>query len=221
MKSDRCIWIIEDDPGCQFVYQDILGIRYDIKIFATLAQFESNTDETPLLIIADIRLPDGSFLTKLEAYKQTHSETPIVVVSSLDDIDALRYSFKHGAVDFLTKPFGRSELTVKVERLLGATHTLSDNSFKIDPTSLTVTNINKTCEPLTPKEFQIVNVLHGNKCCLDRDEIIEKVWGNVQVTRKTLDVHLFNLRKKLEPIALAISFEQPNSYRLSDNRVES
>jgi DNA-binding response OmpR family regulator len=49
---------------------------------------------------------------------------------------------------------------------------------------------------------------------VSRTTILEKIWGNVTVSAKTLDVHLFNLRKKIAEVGLEIVFVQPSSYQL-------
>lgn len=56
----------------------------------------------------------------------------------------------------------------------------------------------KLLEELTFKEFKILNVfLESTHRSATRNDLIEALWGKIQVGPKTLDVHLFNLRKKL------------------------
>jgi DNA-binding response OmpR family regulator len=91
----------------------------------------------------------------------------------------------------------------------------SQDELSVDPTSLTVTRGNRCSLVLTPKEFQIVALMHqAPNCRLSREEMISRVWGTVTVSAKTLDVHLFHLRKKLAPLSLDILFVPPQSYRL-------
>ncbi|MEW6055684.1 MAG: response regulator [Bdellovibrionota bacterium] len=121
--SERSIWILEDDSGCRFVYEQILGIRHKVRFFQTLVEFEFALSEgqksLPELVLADVVLEDGSFLHFLNhSQKKELLSIPFIVVSSIDDIDALRFCFNEGAVDYLVKPFQKSELIVKVERIL-------------------------------------------------------------------------------------------------------
>ena len=63
MKKSQ-IWILEDDEACQFVYAETLDIRYETELFGTLKEFRDAleaAEELPELIIADMRLPDGTF----------------------------------------------------------------------------------------------------------------------------------------------------------------
>lgn len=231
METRKKIWVIEDDTGLQFVYGEILGVRYDLEFFDTLAKFRErlkNRTENPDLMIVDLRLPDGSFLDLLVESESEHLlSMPFLIVSSVDDIDALRICFEEGAIDYISKPFGKSELLVKIERIFDRPkqHTappkVSTSSqrrspeFRLDPETLSVMMGTAQSTPLTSKEYQILSVLYaapGNE--LPRDQIVERVWQKTKVTGKTLDVHLFNLRKKLAHIGVALVFQAPHSFRL-------
>lgn len=216
MTSETNIWILEDDKACQFVYEEILGIRYRITFFDSLDPFKAALmgQERPDLLIADIRLPGDSFLSLLKTEDSMPIRVPFIVVSSVDDLDALRLCFKYGARDYITKPFGKSELIVKIERILGETAS-RENTIAVNPTSLTVLYRGKHSSALTSKEFQIVSQLReapGNR--RTREELTLGVWGDTNVGPKTLDVHLANLRRKLEPIGVRLEFVSPNSYQL-------
>ena len=58
MLSEKLIWILEDDVGCQFVYEQILGIRYRIRVFSSLSEFERAFSDSnvnlPDLLISDL-----------------------------------------------------------------------------------------------------------------------------------------------------------------------
>lgn len=226
MKSPKHIWIIEDEPGAQFVYQEILDIRYHVRMFSDTESFSSALDsfdaqETkPDLLVADIRLPGESFLNFLSSSdNRNRLKFPFIVVSSVDDLDALRTCFAYGAIDYLTKPFGKGELIVKVERFFTERHLPKASpqqiGIQIDPTALRVCR-NAVWSPLlTSKEFQILTTLHQAKdCMLSRDAMVAHIWHDVRVTSKTFDVHLFNLRKKLQSLGVEIQFNPPNYYRL-------
>lgn len=228
MNHQVLIWTLEDDPGLRFVYDEILGFRYRLRQFETLASFENAIESLPPsypdLLIADVRLSDGNFLNLLASRQGAKvKRIPFLVVSLIDDLDALRLAFDEGAIDYLTKPFGRGELIVKVERILSQRTILYEpdvemdeqDGFYVDPTSLRVFRGSRCSNPLTSKEYQIFHLLSSESSnSVARNEIISRVWGKVSVTSKTLDVHLFNLRRKLAPLAMDVYRTAPNSYRL-------
>ena len=218
---DKSIWILEDDKHISFVYSDILNGIAQTKIFETLEEFENALSEShPDLLIADLIVSDGFFVDWLKAFNSQSSQSlsfPFMVVSSVEDIDVLRKCFDDGAVDYLTKPFHEKELLVKLERsLLGN----SKNYFGIefDPTLLIVTR-NKEQAELTQREFQILNMLAQSSEGLSRDEIVNYVWNGTCVGRKTLDVHLHRVRKKVEPLGIKIDFIPPTTFKLSCKRM--
>jgi DNA-binding response OmpR family regulator len=221
MTRKSTIWILEDEPGCRFVYQRTLELRYQLRFFETMEAFleavRENEGDRPDLVIADIRLPDRPFLEFFgTAEAQRFANVPLMVVSSVDDVDALRTCYRHGAKDYITKPFPKGELIVKVERIASGPEGKKDQ-IEINPTSLTVSRGTSASPPLTPKEFQIIAILRGapNRT-LSRPQLYAEVWGQTRVGTKTLDAHLFNLRRKVEPLGLEIAHISPNLYRLVD-----
>lgn len=78
----------------------------------------------------------------------------------------------------------------------------------------------ETFATLTVKELQIFTILFKNfNQYVSRKKIFEEAWKGTNVSTKTLDVHLFNLRKKIINSGLRIRFELPDSFVLySDPR---
>lgn len=207
------IWIVEDEEPCQFVYREILDLKYNLEFFETYQDLEgqlSRATRQPDIVIADLRLPKGNFLEFLPTMKKKFC-SPFMVVSSVDDHEIMRFCLDEGAADFLTKPFNSSELKVKIERLL-LLNSLSE-PVSVDFHRLALKNQNTTVQ-LTPKEMQIFSTLQKHKK-MSREQIMKEVWGDVVVEKKVLDVHLFNLRKKAKPLGVQIFYSAPNQFTLA------
>lgn len=211
------LWILEDDPGPQFIYEEILGGLYDIRFFSSLREFEEQmasplAEGAPDLLIADLRLPDGSFLSILnDPRRAARISCPFLVVSSSDEIESLRGCFDRGAKDYITKPFRKAELQVKVERIL----TDLGSEFEIDPVALSISSRTGATSVLTSKEFQIVSMFKRMPgSLLTKEDLLREIWGGIGVSAGALDVHLFNLRRKLIPIGLAVEALGSGRYRL-------
>lgn len=225
MKQSKTIWIVEDDAGSQFVYNEILGIRYELRLFNNLASFrkswDDDTERKPDLMIIDLHLPDQSFLSFLqtESGREMSRTTPYMIVSSLDDLDALRVCYDEGAIDYISKPFAKSELIVKVERILatpkGARTRSNPRALFLDPTTFTLTReAGLRSEELTAKEYKILAIMLNSKDFkITRKELQEQVWGEALISNKSLDQHFFHLRKKISPLGLEIMYIAP-VYRL-------
>lgn len=224
VPASKSLWILEDDPEACFVYQQMFvkhpGTRY-FENLATLDEAFRQCAESergwPQLLIADLWLPDGSFLDYLgsdHAFRLL--KMPFLVVSGCDDEAVLRACFEEGAIDFLIKPFKKAELRVKVDRLLApASRKGRSADYEFDPERLTVTHGGQSVE-LTARELQIFSILHrSNPKPVKRKELEDGVWKGAAVSNKVLDVHLFHLRRKLEPLRLRIEFSAPDGYRLN------
>ena len=201
------IWTLEDDSGCRFVYDEVLRDGFNLHQFATLAEFAAAVaagKNLPSLILADLRLPDGDFVQYLCGKNLASlASVPIIVVSFIDDIDVLKTTFREGASDYLTKPFNPRELLVKIERLLAAPQPRSQLTIQIDPLNLDLLGGDALQGRLTQREFQILMAVYrSGDAGIERSALTTLIWNEVVVSSRTLDVHIFNLRRKLTEFGL-------------------
>ncbi|EQC49155.1 response regulator receiver domain protein [Bacteriovorax sp. BSW11_IV] len=221
MLMDKSIWVLEDDKDCQFVYEQTLDHRYKTKYFSSIADFANAMDSSenkPSMIIADLMLDDGNFLNYLtNSDESSVLNTPFIIVSSIDDIDALRFCFKEGALDYLTKPFKKNELVVKVENVLSGAQR---QRFEIEGASKSVMLDGKEVKNLTSKQKQLLHLFMDSPGrCISRNDILEKVWESTNVHPKTVDVHLYNLRRKLHDLGYMIRSDGGGKWSLLSDRI--
>jgi DNA-binding response OmpR family regulator len=220
MVTDRTVWVVEDDPSAIFVYEDILKLRYQIRVFSELAPFiEAIKSKAPRpdFLISDLRLGDESFLDFLTSVDSIDYLTcPFIIISNVDDLDILRLCFDEGAIDYLTKPFTKNELLVKIERLLKSkdSHTsgpipLGEGKIIFDPFNMSLKRFPNYTVYLTAKEMQLYSLINSateKGDSISRNELIKELWGEVLVSSKSLDVHLYHLRKKLRVLEIQLEF---------------
>jgi DNA-binding response OmpR family regulator len=216
----QSIWILEDDKGCRFVYEQTLDYRYQTTYFSSLEEFkvslQDNTRQRPSLIIADIMLQDGNFINFLRSDEcEELLSIPFIVVSSIDDIDALRFCFREGALDYITKPFKKNELLVKIENIVNGYHQghmwANQKSLRLD---------GQEVKNLTSKQLQLLSLfIKSPERSITRDDILKGVWGDTTVHPKTVDVHLYNLRRRLGAHGYHIRSEGGGRWSLQSDRL--
>ncbi len=178
------------------------------------------------LVILDIMLPGLDGFTILESLRANGITTPILVISAKSTVEDKVRALNNGSDDYLTKPFASEELVARIRALIRRSFDASSGKIAID--SLTVdTNLRevtaegKTIE-LTPKEYEILEFLAYNKNrVVSRISIGEHIWGeslDLLTMSNFIDVHVKNLRKKLEEaMGRKIIFtKRGNGFILSD-----
>ena len=163
----------------------------------------------PDLVILDLMLPDIDGVQVLSSLRQDGNAAPVLILSARnEEIDKVR-GFRHGADDYVTKPFGLLELLARVEALLRRAHSGS----RREPGSERIRFGDVEIAPAThevfrrgypvllrPKEFELLMLLvrrHGQ--VISRLDLLRDVWGyEADVVSRTLDTHVAELRRKLE-----------------------
>ncbi len=206
------IWILDSDLECVNLYQQTLGLQYPLRVFPNFESFAdafaSASEGQPRLLLVepeDAKSALANFFRGFaNAKEKRFPET--LIVSRNDEVDLIRFYLRVGVRDYILKPLRANELVAKVERALMQIDNRSVLIFKNDLDGHQLSD-------LTFRENQIITVfLNSPSRTIDRDSLIETVWSKTLVNRKTLDVHVFNLRRKLRPIGYDIISERQKLY---------
>lgn len=197
MLLPKTLWIIEDAEDVWPVYDNALNDeQYNLKFFNSFTQFASSYSKQekshPDLIVADICLQETDFFKELNESELMLS-TPFMIVSNSNDLDTMRNAFQAGAIDYLVKPIQSTELLAKTEKHLTELQLKTEEACK----SLDALNLDKAL--YTNKELRIVESFNlRDEKTLHRSEIVKLIWKNINIHPNTLDVHIYNLRRKLK-----------------------
>lgn len=218
------VWVLEDDPGATFVYREVLGPRFGVTCFETLEELRAALERAgggrpalPEVVIADILLGDGTFLDFLQGPDAALlGPSKLLCISVVDDLDTLRLCYAQGATDYLVKPFNKNELIAKVEHALNGAQARDQAS----PEDEGAVRVGRTVvRGLTTKERQLLSMfLAAPDNTVERRTLLKKVWAHGYVQPKTVDVHLYNLRRKLKPHRLFIHSTGKGRWSLRDER---
>src|SRR6478672_13130159 len=101
------VWIIDDDRSIRWVFEKALT-RENIafKTFASAREaLLALEDETPQVVVSDIRMPGESGLELLQRAKQRHENLPVIIMTAYSDLESAVTAFQGGAYEYLPKPF--------------------------------------------------------------------------------------------------------------------
>jgi two-component system KDP operon response regulator KdpE len=183
-------------------------------------------EERPEVILLDLGLPDKSGLTILKEIRQW-SQTPIIILTVVDNDQIKVEALDGGADDYITKPFSVSELLVRIRVALRHASPAEQSSIlKCGPLEMDLAahlvKINNHQIKLTATEYDILKVLirYKGKVVTHR-VLLNEVWGPNSIEHvHYLRVYLGNLRKKLKIEGTEqelISTEAGVGYRLIEN----
>ena len=210
MASD--ILVIEDDPGiarivCLYLERD--GHRVTA-VGDGISGLQAARELDPDLIVLDLMLPqlDGMEVCRI---LREESDVPIIMATARVDEDDRLAGLDLGADDYILKPFSPRELAARVRAVLRRTARQTDaaqpsllefDGLTIDLKNRTV-NRGEAKPSLTPTEFRLLAALATEpRRPFTRDQIIDKVFGyDFDGFDRTVDVHIANLRRKIEPDA--------------------
>ena len=162
------------------------------------------------LVILDLMIPRPDGYQLLRTLRDESIQTPVVVLTARgDEADKLR-GFRLGADDYVTKPFSLLELLARVEAVLrrargesGSAEPAAPVEFgnvRVEPDAHRVLRAGAPVD-LRPKEFQLLLALaRRDGSVATRTELLDEVWGyEADVVSRTVDTHVAELRRKLEP----------------------
>jgi two-component system OmpR family response regulator len=160
------------------------------------------------LITLDRMLPGIDGLTILTAMRGVGIRTPVLMLSSMGDIDERVRGLRAGGDDYLTKPFDPDEMAARLEALLRriqtpvtqAQTTLCVGPLELDLISRRLRRDGEDIE-LLPTEYRVLEIMmrHAGQT-VTRTMLFESVWGyHFDPGTNLIDVHMGRLRKKITP----------------------
>lgn len=160
------------------------------------------------VITLDRMLPDLDGLTILTTVRDVGIQTPVLVLSSMSEVDDRVRGLRAGGDDYLTKPFAGEELLARIEVLLRHHPTPQSAETVLRAADLELDLIKRKASvsgkdlPLQATEFRVLEFLmrHPGQI-LTRTMIFEGVWGcRFDPGTNLIDVHVGRLRKKVESL---------------------
>ncbi|WUI00103.1 response regulator transcription factor [Spirillospora sp. NBC_00431] len=218
MRTGSRILVAEDDPKQARLIQVYLEqAGHNVIVVRDGRQaLEQTRARDPDLLVLDVMMPsvDGLDVCRI---LRTESRVPILLLTARSREEDLLLGLDLGADDYITKPYSPRELTARVRALLrragalpgsgpgpggpaDAEAVLRVGELEIDPNRFEVRVAGRRVE-LTAKEFGIVQILAAEPArVFTRAQILTLAFGfDHHVLERTVDAHVMNLRRKIEP----------------------
>lgn len=211
MNLKQTILLIEDEKSISnFIYSALCAHGYQAHVASTGAEGKSQfLSGCPDLVLLDLGLPDMDGFEVLEAIRQW-SAVPVIVVSARGREAEKVKALDMGADDYITKPFGVSEMMARIRTALrhaGRNQSRAEGEGEILKVQDLVVDVERRTVKLgekdihfTQNEFKIIVLLmrYAGKV-LTYDMIIREVWGPYTASdNQILRVNMANIRRKLE-----------------------
>ncbi|MFC4534467.1 response regulator transcription factor [Sphaerisporangium dianthi] len=181
-----------------------------VAVYDGRAALDAVRDRAPDLLVLDVMMPKVDGLDVCRVLR-AESDLPVLMLTARTTEDDLLLGLDLGADDYMTKPYSPRELMARVRTLLRRTRaavavapppvaTLRAGGLTVDPArhEVRVDGVPVEC---TPGEFQLLELMTSQP---DRVFTRQQILGHLHgfdryITSRTVDVHVMNLRKKIEP----------------------
>jgi DNA-binding response OmpR family regulator len=207
MSSLPKLLVVDDDSSLAKALALAMHDTYDVHIAqnGTQALFKTENDQY-CAIVLDLKLPDMTGLTVCQRLRSRDNDTPILILSGVDQVLTKINLLDAGANDYLTKPFSLGELKARLRVLRRRAtdreplpRTLQAGGLLLDRQMHTVTRDGLSIS-LRRKEFALLECLmeHAGNV-VSRATLIKHAWHIAdEPWTNTIDVHIKYLRDKLD-----------------------
>jgi two-component system OmpR family response regulator len=202
------VLVVDDEEGVRDLIVDALSMVSINTIAANHGMQalnlirENNVD----LVVLDVNMPVMDGFEVLEKLRSTGNNLPVIILTARLDREDIKQGFDLGADDFVRKPFGIEELTLRINAVLKRASSLQETGsttlsmggliMDIEQHLVTVDSVETN---LSATEFRLLQLfLEAPNKVLSKDQILSQVWGSGNFADpNVVETYVSYLRKKL------------------------
>ncbi len=199
------ILLMEDDYNYNESIKEYLeSIGYEVDAFYDgESALDAIMQKCYYLLLLDVKVPKLSGHELIKCIKEAKVVTPIIIITSLTDIDSIAIGYELGCNDYLKKPFELKELELRIKELIKKHYqTSTEGQFKMEcgcVFNFTSGEIKRWDEqiPLTSKEQELVRflIMRKNSFC-EIETIREHVWEGKEISYADIRMYIRKIRLK-------------------------
>lgn len=179
------VFVVDDDEALRDSIHWLLeSVNLGTRMFSCASDFVASCDPAEEgCLLLDIRMPGMSGMELLEALKYSGISLPAIIITGHGDVPMAVRALKHGAFDFIQKPFNAQELLDRVNAALELDKKNRQRSSEIERRRAYFST-------LTERETEVVELLvagHSSKVIAQK----------LKISPKTVDIHRANIMRKL------------------------
>lgn len=203
------VLLVEDDVNIARVIKYYLAQEggYDVCWAKDAAEARSSACAGQDIILLDIMLPGVNGIELCAQLRQWYT-CPILFISCLSDSDTIISALENGGDDYLIKPFDNKILHAKIQAALRRVRmerqqiqaeNCSFADFSFDPQQQTILRGGETIRLLSMEARLLYFLIQHAGECFPASELYRQIWGGQSWgDSRTVTVHIYNLRKKIE-----------------------
>ena len=187
---DRIVYLVDDDDAIRRSAGFMLKTSgFSVQTFVSGVELLKARALVPGCVLLDVRLPEMDGIEVQQALHARGLTLPVIVMTGHGDIDVAVQAMKHGAVDFIEKPFEKAVLLAAIEEGFARLENAGRSRSRATEASVML-------EALTPREKDVLlGLVRGNS---------NKAIGfNLGISRRTVEIHRANLMTKLGVASLS------------------
>jgi two-component system, OmpR family, alkaline phosphatase synthesis response regulator PhoP len=204
------VLVVEDNANLAFgLTRSLESEGYEVEAAEDgIRGFDLARTTNPDLVVLDLMLPGMDGYTILKKLRAEGKDVPVLILTARGEEADKVFGFRLGADDYVTKPFSLSELLARVQAILRRAKSgdRRDGEAVEEFGDVSINTLARSVKKadneiaLTPKEFDLLLALIRRRGAVaSRLELLKEVWGHqAEVMTRTVDIHIAELRRKLE-----------------------
>ena len=187
MNNNSVVHIVDDDAAVRDSLSKSLSVEgYSVIEYSSAIEFLNTYKDQPGCLVADIQMPEVTGLELQETLNKLNSDIPLIFITGHGNIPMSVLAIKAGAVDFIEKPFSKSDLVKSIQNALDID---KDNRASKNARS----KIQERYNLLTTREKEVMAMLTQDHASLNNKEIAQ----SLQISKRTVEVHRSSIMAKM------------------------